>query len=91
MTLSDLLLEFTQFGAAGLIGVLWILERRHAAHRDRQLDEAHERLVRERREAAVLVQVVKENTRAITSLEHAQRRLIGLLARRERPLARDAG
>lgn len=69
----------TQFGAAGLIGALWIIERRHAMARDRQIDEAHRVLVARREEAESLLTVVKENTRAVASLEASQRELVRLL------------
>ncbi len=70
-----------QFGAAGLIGLLWILERRHAAKRDRQLDDAHRAILTRDHELRILLSVIKENTRAISRLEQSQRRLIGLLER----------
>lgn len=70
----------TQFGAAGLIGLLWLFERRHAASRERQLDEAHKQVINRERELHVLLDVVKENTRAINSLESSQRRLIAVLS-----------
>lgn len=69
----------TQFGAAGLIGLMWVLERRQAAAREKQLDEAHRRIVRREEEAGALLSVVKENTRAIVSLEQGQRQLAELL------------
>ena len=65
--------------AAGLIGLLWILERRHAATRDRQLDEAHQRLMRQNHELDMLLRVVAQNTRAICAMESAQRRLIEMI------------
>ena len=71
----------TQFGAAGLIGVLWIVERRHAMQRDRQLDEAHRLIAQLHSETESLLTVVKENTRAITALEGSQRQLVRLLER----------
>ena len=76
---DSLLPMLSQFGAAGLIGVLWILERRHAASRDRQLDESHQRLIAQSREIDALLEVVKDNTRAISAMESAQQRLITLL------------
>lgn len=66
----------SQFGAAGLMGLLWITERRHAALRDRQLTEAHRVLVARDSEAAALLGIVRDNTRAIVTLEQTQRRLI---------------
>lgn len=74
-----LLTQLSQFGAAGLIGVLWVLERRHAARRDRQLDEAHRKLLAQEHALGALLRVVQENTRAVVTLEQAQRRLIDLL------------
>lgn len=64
-----LLTSLTPFGAAGLIAWLWLTERKSAADRERQLSEAHERLVRHRSEIALLVNVVRDNTRALTALE----------------------
>ena len=71
----------TQFGAAGLIGLLWLLERRHAATRDRQIDEAHRTIMDRDRAVDSLLAVIKENTGAIIRLERSQHRLIGLLER----------
>ena len=68
-----------QFGAAGLIGLLWIMERRFAAARERQLDDAHRTLAAQDRELDALLTVVKENTRAIIRLEQSQLRLTRLL------------
>ena len=67
---------FTQFGAAGLIGVLWVMERRYAAHRDRQLDEAHRKLIGPERDLEALLTVVKENTKAINTLQRGPVQLI---------------
>lgn len=75
------LTALTQFGAAGLIGVLWVLERRHAVQRDRQLDEAHRKIVSSERDLEALLGVVKENTKAISTLEQSQIHLISLLER----------
>lgn len=75
------LTALTQFGAAGLIGVLWILERRHAAVRDRQLDEAHRKIVTSERDLEALLNVVKENTKAINTLHQSQIHLISMLER----------
>ncbi len=71
----------TQFGAAGLIGLLWVLERRTAMQRDRQLQEAHDKLMAQRQATESLLQIVKDNTAAMKSLEYAQRRLIDHLNR----------
>lgn len=75
----DLLVTLTQFGAAGLIGAMWVVERRAAASRDRALAEAHRKLMIERRELEIVVTALRENTRALAQLEAGQRRIAGLL------------
>lgn len=64
-----------QLGAAGLMGWMWLAERRGAAHRERQLSEAHERMMQERRYFESLLAAVRENTRVMALLEGAQERL----------------
>ena len=68
----------SQFGAAGLIGLLWIAERRHAAARDRHLSEAHRKLTGQEQALDALLNVVRDNTRAIVTLEQTQRQMIEL-------------
>lgn len=80
----------TDFGAAGLIGVLWITERRQAAKRDRQLDEAHERILAHRRELDIWITLVRENANAVSRLEQAQRELVATLQRWRGPDRSDA-
>lgn len=64
-----------QFGVAGLIGWMWMMERRSATDRERQLTEAHELLRQEHKHLDVLVAVLDRNTRALASLEAGQREL----------------
>lgn len=81
----------TQFGAAGLIGWMWLTERRAAGTRERQAAELVERVRRDREAIEVLVGVVKENTRAMTALEAGQRGLRALVARIGKPCDGCAG
>ena len=81
----DLAASLAQLGAAGLIGWMWLSERRAAAARETQLRELHERLMQERPQLAVLLAVVRDNTKALTALELGQR---GLAAAMERLAAR---
>jgi hypothetical protein len=64
-----------QFGTAGVIGWMWLTERRAAMERDRQVAELHERIVQERGMFGACLEALKENTRAITNLEGTQRSL----------------
>jgi len=76
----DLLASLAQFGAAGLIGFMWLTERRHAQARDQQLTEAHDRLLEQRLQLEQLVRVVGDNTRALTRVEEAQRAVVEAMA-----------
>lgn len=71
----------SQFGVAGLIGWMWMTERRASATREKQIGELHDRILRERTELDVLVTALKENTRALSALEAGQRGLVALLGR----------
>jgi hypothetical protein len=68
-----------QFGVAGLMGWMWLSERRAAGTREAQLTQAHERLVQERAQADALLTVIRDNTRALALLEAGQRTLVALL------------
>ena len=76
---ESILQAMTEFGAAGLIGLLWILERRYASKRDRQLDEAHRLLISQGRELEIWLRLVREHTKALNGLERTQRELITML------------
>ena len=75
----DLMAMATQFGMSGLIAWMWLSERRSAAVRERQLAEAHERLMQQRVQLDALIQVVTDNARAAMAVEAGQRALIGLM------------
>ncbi len=72
---SELLTALAQHGLAGLMGCLWLLERRHSGLRERQLTESHTLILRKHEELAELLEVVKENSVAMTALERSQARL----------------
>ena len=76
---SELVGIVSQFGAAGLIGWLWIAERRHNAKRERELTEAHQLMVEQNRDIESLLGVIKENTRAIKGLEETQHHLLEMV------------
>jgi hypothetical protein len=71
-----------QFGVAGLIGWMWLTERRAAADRDRQLAEAQTMLAQSQKGVEVLLKALDDNTRAIAALEAAQRNLAASFSRR---------
>jgi hypothetical protein len=73
--------SLTQFGIAGLMGVLWIWERMHSRRRERQICETHERLTARDDQLQVLTTLVRHNTRALISFERGQDRMCQLLER----------
>lgn len=75
------LAAIAQFGVAGLVGWMWLAERRAAAGRERQVSELHARLMEERRGVDVLIAALQDNTRALAALEACQRGLVAMLGR----------
>lgn len=69
-----------QFGTAGLIGWMWLAERRAAFVREKQMGEAHDRLMAERSSFEAVLQALRDNTKALASLEVGQRELAGAIA-----------
>jgi hypothetical protein len=70
-----------QFGAAGLIAWMWLTERRHSSARDRQLSEAHERMLEQRTALEQLLRVIGENTVALTGVGAGQQRIAEAIER----------
>ena len=64
-----------QFGTAGLIGWMWLTERREAATGVKHLREAHERIVHEKTSLEAVLGAVRENTRVLEQIAEAQRGL----------------
>ncbi|MEX0745364.1 MAG: hypothetical protein WD118_07150 [Phycisphaeraceae bacterium] len=71
--------QLAQFGVAGLMGALWVWERRLSRRREAQLDATHQRLIAQKQELRVLLRLVNHNTRAIERFDHTQVRLNQLL------------
>ena len=69
----------TQFGVAGLIGWMWLTERRAAADRDKQLADAQTLLAQGQKSIDILLRALDDNTRAIVALEGTQRALVDSL------------
>jgi hypothetical protein len=81
----------TQLGAAGLMGAMWLTERRAASLRETQLSGAHDRIMLQQKHLDVLVRALEDNTRALISLESNQRELAGVLTRLEARVAATHG
>jgi hypothetical protein len=77
----ELTTSLAQLGAAGLIGWMWLTERRAAAQREAQLTQAHDKLMQERRALELVIAAIHDNTRVLTTLEVGQRTLISMLSK----------
>ncbi len=80
----ELVANAASLGTAGLIALMWLTERRASAERERQLTESHERILEQRVQLDALMQLVRENTKAMTALEAGQRELTAVLRGREK-------
>ena len=63
----------TQFGAAGLMGWMWLAERRSAQTRDTQIAELHTRLLQERLQFDSLASIARDCAKAVAAIEVGQR------------------
>lgn len=78
---AEIMATAAQFGVAGMVCWMWLIERRASSERERQLTESHGALMRSLKEHDAMIEVVKDNTRAMASLEASQRGLVGAIER----------
>jgi hypothetical protein len=64
--------QFTNLGMAGVMGAMWLWERRTSRVREQQIDEAHARILADRVMLEELMDVVRQNTEALTLLTAIQ-------------------
>lgn len=79
---TEVIGALTQFGVAGMICAMWVIERRSSAKMEQQINEAHAILIGQINERTALVEVIKDNTRALSLLEAGQRGLLDALSGR---------
>ncbi|MCC6422400.1 MAG: hypothetical protein IT447_02900 [Phycisphaerales bacterium] len=64
--------DLANLGTAGLMGAMWLWERRTSRQRDQQLDESHTRILADRVQLDQLITLVRQNTEALTRLTTTQ-------------------
>ncbi len=72
--------QLASFGAAGLMGALWIWERRLSRSREAQLSQVHDRLMQERGLMGLMANLIRRNTAALAKLQMTQDQLVHLLS-----------
>ncbi len=65
--------DLASLGAAGVMGTMWLWERRSSRQREDQLTEAHGRICRDEQRLGKLTEVVEQNTAAIARFNETQR------------------
>ena len=75
--------DFTSFGAAGMMGAMWLWERKTSRQREEQLDEAHVRILGDRVQLEELISVVRQNVEAMTRLSAIQDQLVRKMDREQ--------
>jgi hypothetical protein len=72
--------QLTGLGAAGMMGVMWLWERRNSRQREQQLDEAHSRILADQVQLDELIAVVRANTEALARVATLQEQLAAQFA-----------
>jgi hypothetical protein len=72
--------DLASLGAAGVMGAMWLWERRTSRLREDQLSEAHARILRDEQRLANLIQVVEHNTAALARITETQNSIRQALA-----------
>lgn len=73
MDILSIVSDLTSFGAAGLMGAMWLWERKLSRVREEQIDRSHERIMRDEERLDKLTQVLEQNTAAISRFHEMQR------------------
>jgi len=60
--------NISSLGAAALIGGMWLWERRQSATREKQLDDAHARIMSDGIKLEALMDLVKQSTETLSKL-----------------------
>ena len=72
--------QLTNLGAAGIMGLMWLWERRTSRQREQQLDAAHDRIMADRVQLDQLIELVRQNTQALARFTSTQQQLLTDLA-----------
>jgi hypothetical protein len=75
--------NYAQFGVAGLMGALWWWERRYSRQREDQLTEAHRVVMETREHLDALLNVLQGNTKVIAEFTAVQQEILGVMRGRE--------
>ncbi len=66
----------TSLGTAGLMGAMWLWERRTSRAREQQLDDAHDRILADRVQLDALMALVARATETMARLGAVQEQIV---------------
>lgn len=72
--------DLANLGVAGLMGAMWLWERRTSRQREEQIDEAHARIMQDRVALDQLIDVVRQNAEALSRLSATQEQFLRQIA-----------
>lgn len=67
-TTQPVLDNLASYGAAGLMGAMWLWERRTSSAREKQIEEAHQRIMSDGVKLEALIDLVERNTETLSRL-----------------------
>ena len=70
--LTGILTDLASLGAAGIMGAMWLWERRNSRSREEQLTASHGRIIRDEQRLTSLIEVVEHNTEALVRFTETQ-------------------
>jgi hypothetical protein len=76
---ADAILNVAQFGVAGLMGAMWLWERRYSRQREDELTEAHREILAQREHLSAVLDSLQGNTKVIAEFTDVQREVLGTL------------
>lgn len=79
MDLLSFMRDVTGFGAAGLMGAMWLWERRMSRDQEQRLADAHHRILRDEERLEKFTQVVEHNSAALERFNETQRLIVETL------------
>jgi len=85
MGLFGVVSDLASLGAAGVMGAMWLWERRLSRAREEQLSNAHERILRDEQRLDQITRVIEQNTTAFVRFTETNREVLETL----RDLARE--
>ncbi len=60
--------NLASYGAAGLMGAMWLWERRTSSTREKQIEDAHQRIMSDGVKLEALIDLVEKNTDVLSRL-----------------------